>query len=132
MAIDSFDSGESAIDRWDTLHQVLASQKRRMVVYALLDAPEGRRVPLPEAAMAPGSSSDYEKMTICLQQYHLPQMADAGYVRWERDPFCVQRGPRFGEVEAVFDLIHESIDEFPKSLIQGCEIYEEMHSNVQS
>ena len=130
MAIDTSGSGDSAIDRWNQLHQILAAQERRMVIYSLLEVPQERRVPLPEAAMAPESSWDYEEMRIRLEHNHLTQLADAGYVEWDRDPFCVQRGPRFEEVEAVFDVIHDSIDTFPESLISGCEIYEEMHHDV--
>lgn len=130
MALDPSGAEESAIDRWDRLHQVLASQERRMIVYSLLDAPQERRIPLPDAALMPESSWDRERASIRLQHDHLPQLAEAGYVRWERDPFCVQRGPRFEEVEVMFELIHDSIDRFPKSLITGCEIYEELYSDA--
>lgn len=131
MGTDSPGTDGSAVDRWDKLHQALASQKRRMIIYSLLDVPDERRVPLPEAAIPPGSSVDYYRMTIALQHAHLPQLADAGYVRWEREPFCVQRGPRFEEVEAIFRQIHDSIGRFPESLIQGCEVYEELYQDVE-
>jgi len=131
MAIDPSSSGKSAIDRWDQLHEVLASQERRMVIYSLMDAPRERRIPLPEAAMTPESSWDPKRTSLRLQHNHLPKMADAGYVRWERNPFCVQRGPHFEEVEILFNLIHDSIDQFPRSLITGCEIYEELYHDTR-
>ncbi|APX00078.1 hypothetical protein CHINAEXTREME_12030 [Halobiforma lacisalsi AJ5] len=121
----------SAIDRWDQLHEVLASQERRMILYSLKDAPKERRLPLPEAAKAPDSSWDSERAAMRLEHSHLPKLAAAGYVRWERDPFCVQRGRHFEEVEAMFNLIDESIDRFPKSLITGCDIYEELYHDVR-
>lgn len=102
-----------------------------MVLYSLRNAPEERRLPLPDAAMAPQTSLDSEELTIHLQHNHLPMLADAGYIRWEREPFCVQRGPYFEEVESVFDVILDSIDQFPRSLIDGCEIYEEKYEEVQ-
>ena len=102
-----------------------------MVLYSLLNAPTERRLRLPDAAMAPGTPVSADRTHVGLQHEHLPKLADAGYVRWSRDPFCVQRGPRFEEVEAMFDLIHESIDQFPTSLIDGCEIYEERYQNGQ-
>ncbi|WP_340097695.1 DUF7344 domain-containing protein [Salinibaculum salinum] len=131
MVIDPASSGESAIERWNKLHQILASQERRMVLYSLMDAPKERRMPLPEAAMPPESSWDPEQIRIHLKHNHLPQLADAGYVRWECDPFCVQRGPHFEEVAVIFNLIHDSIDQFPRSLITGCEIYEEMYTDAR-
>ena len=122
---------ESAIERWNRLYAVLASQERRMIIYSLKDVPQERRIPLPEAAMTPESSWDAERTSIRLKHNHLPQLAEAGYVRWERDPFCVQRGPHFEEVEVLFGLIHESIDQFPESLITGCDIYEELYEDAR-
>ena len=102
-----------------------------MILYSLMDAPEERRLPLPEAAMAPTSSLDADRLNIGLRHYHLPVLAEVGYVRWEQDPFCVQRGPYFQEVETMMELIHESIGRFPTSLIDGCEIYEDMYESAQ-
>ena len=102
-----------------------------MIIYSLKDVPNERRIPLPEAAMTPESLWDPEKATLRLIHNHLPKLADAGYVRWERDPFCVQRGLHFEEVEVMFNLIHDSIDQFPKSQITGCEIYEELYHDVK-
>lgn len=124
------DMGESAIERWDKVYHVLSSQERRMIIYSLIEAPQDRRLPLPDAAMAPGTTTTPEKMSIRLRHAHLPQLADAGYIRWERNPLRVQRGPDFAEVASVFELIHESIDQFPRSLIDGCEIYEELYQNA--
>lgn len=131
MAIDSSSFGGSAIDRWDLLHEVLASQERRMILYSLKDAPAERRIPLPAAAMTPESSWDPERATLRLKHNHLPKLTDAGYVRWESDPFSVQQGPHFEEVEVMFDLIHDSINRFPESLITGCEIYEELYHDAR-
>lgn len=102
-----------------------------MILYSLRDVPDERRIPLPEAAMTPESSWDPEKASIRLQHHHLPKLADAGYIRWERNPFCVQRGPRFAEAEVLFTLIHESIGRIPESLITGCEVYEELYYDTR-
>jgi hypothetical protein len=123
--------GVSAIDRWDQLYHALSSLERRMVLYSLKGAPRERRLPLPEAAMGPQTAMDAKDVSIHLIHTHLPMLADAGYVRWEREPFCVQRGPYFEEVELVFELVFDSIDRFPPSLINGCEIYEEMYEDAQ-
>lgn len=130
MGIDACRRDESAVERWNQLHEILASQERRMIIYSLMHVPTERRIPLPEAAMPPGSSWDRQLTSIRLQHHHLPKLADAGYVRWERDPFYVQRGPHFAEVESLFGLIHDSIDRFPESLIIGCEVYEELYQNA--
>lgn len=130
MGTNPADMDNSAVERWNTLHHAFASQERRMILYSLIDAPKNRRLPLPETAMAPDTPTTSKKIEVQLQHNHLPELADAGYIRWEKEPFCVQRGPCFDEVEAVFGVIHDSIDQFPTSLIDGCEIYEEMCQNV--
>lgn len=127
MGTDCTEGNGSAIDRWNQLHEALADESRRMVIYSLLDVPKERRLPLPEAAQSPNISIDSKSLKIQLEHHHLPKLADAGYIRWERDPFCVQRGPRYEEVEIVFRQIINSLDQLPKTLICGCEILEKLH-----
>ncbi|WP_226483265.1 hypothetical protein [Natrinema amylolyticum] len=127
MDTDWTGGNESAIDRWNQLHEALADESRRMVIYSLLDVPKERRLPLPEAAQSPNVSTDPETLQLQLEHHHLPKLADAGYIRWEHDPFCVQRGPCYEEVEIVFEQMIESLDQFPETLIGGCEIFEELH-----
>ncbi|WP_226008304.1 DUF7344 domain-containing protein [Natrinema salinisoli] len=124
MDTDWTEGNGSAIDRWNQLHEALADESRRMVIFSLLDVPEERRLPLPEAAESPNTSIDSKSLNIQLEHHHLPKLADAGYIRWERDPFCVQRGPRYEEVEIISKQIIDSLDHLPKTLIYGCEILE--------
>lgn len=127
MDTDWTEGNGSAIDRWNQLHEALADESRRMVIYSLLDVPKERRLPLPEAALSPNISRNSKDLKIQLEHHHLPKLADAGYIRWERDPFCVQRGPRYEEVEIVFKQTIDSLDQLPKTLIRGCEVLEKLH-----
>lgn len=127
MGTDWTDVNGSAIDRWNLLHEALADESRRMVIYSLLDVTQERRLPLPEAAQSPNISISPRELKIQLEHHHLPKLADAGYIRWERDPFCVQRGPQYEEVEIVFKQIIDSLDQLPETLICGCEIFEDLY-----
>lgn len=109
-------------DRWDQLFDVLSAEPRREIVNSLLDAPPDRRLPLPEAAESPNQSMSSGTLAIKLQHHHLPKLADAGYIRWEPDPFCVQRGPHFAEPAFIVEKVFESVDEIPNPLIKNCQI----------
>lgn len=122
---------KSVVDRWDQLYEALAAEHRRMILYSLMDIPKERQLPLPEAARSSNLSIDPDELRIQLQHHHLPKLAEFGYVRWEQDPFCVQRGHAYEEVEAVFSVIVESLDQYPMSLINGCERFEEMYGGRQ-
>lgn len=113
-------------ERWDELFDALAAEPRRMVMVSLLNAPPERRLPLPEAAASPNQSMDRETLAIRLRHHHLPKLANLGYVCWERDPFIVQRGPRFEDPALILELVAESLDGIPKGLVNNCKILQEL------
>ena len=125
-----YSSGEpNWAERWDQLYDALAAGPRRVIISSLGDEPEERRLPLPEAAMSPNQTIDAETLAVELHHHHLPKLANAGYVCWESDPFCVQRGPRFQEVWFVVETLFESVDEMPDSLINNCKNLREITDN---
>lgn len=50
---------------------------------------------------------------IMLVHNHLPKLAKAGYVDWDRDTGEISKGPRFDEIEPLLDLIEAHVDELP-------------------
>lgn len=114
-------------ERWNQLYGALSAVPRRRIIHALMSEPEERRLPLPDAAAPADSSVDGERFLIELRHHHLPMLADAGYVRWEEDPFCVQRGPEFEEAEIVLRRVMEPVDGLPEQLIEDCPILQELH-----
>lgn len=112
-----FDSeSQKTIECWNQLANTLAAGPRRQIILALLNSPEGRRLPLPDAATVPAMSIDSKQYALVLKHSHLPKLAEGGYVQWSNDPFCVQRGPRFEEPEAVFRILLASRDQLPSTL----------------
>jgi hypothetical protein len=65
---------------------------------------------------------DSESLAIHLRHHHLPKLTEAGYVRWDSERFCVQRGPNFAEPAFIVENVFESMDEIPESLIDNCRI----------
>jgi hypothetical protein len=96
-----------------------------MILYSLLDEPPERRVPLPDAAESPNQPMDPETLSIKLRHHHLPLLEEAGYVRWETEPFVVQHGPRFEEPAHIMEMVTESVGEIPGSLVRNCKRFRE-------
>lgn len=72
---------------------------------------------------------DSETLILQLRHEHLPKLADAGYIRWTDDPFCVQRGPNFEEPALFVEAMLGSIDEIPPSLVNNCETIQAIKNN---
>lgn len=46
-----------------------------------------------------------------LTHVHLPKLADAGYIEWDRDAHTVVKGPRFDEIRPLMTAIAPLIDD---------------------
>ncbi|MFB6183611.1 MAG: hypothetical protein ABEI96_03565 [Haloarculaceae archaeon] len=125
MATTSSESG-SRTEIWDQLYEVLAAQPRRMIIFSLLKEPDERRLPLPDAAQSHDQSTNDENFRLQLCHHHLPKLADAGYVRWERDPFRVERGPHFEEPALVVRQMTDNSIEYPRRLREECVVIGEV------
>jgi len=88
-----------------------------------------RRLPLPDAAESPNQSIDTETLCTKLRHYHLPKLAEKGYICWESDPFCVQRGPHFEEPAFILERVTESVDEYPERLLNDCQVLQQRDGN---
>lgn len=123
MSKDSTGASE-ALERWNDLFNVLSAQSRRMIPFSLLGQRKERRLPLPETAVHSDEPTAPEELSIELDHHHhhLPILAEAGYVRWEREPFRVQRGTHFEEAAVILRWIVQSPEEFPSRLVSDREI----------
>lgn len=113
-------------ERWDLLFDALSAEPRREIIKSLLDVPQERRLSLPEAAESPNQSIDAEAFQAELRHHHLPKLAEQGYVRWDRERFCVQRGHNFEELAFIVENVLESVDEVPESLVTNCKIIQKL------
>lgn len=113
-----------------TLFELLADVHRRRVLFALCRS-ESIRVPddvrphgTLRTAESPGDSaggppfepSRQQPLTVLLHHRHLPKLADAGVVDWDRETGVVTRGEAFETVEPALRLVADNADAFPGEL----------------
>lgn len=124
---------EEAIRRWDRVFEALSAAPRRHLVDELAAVPDGGSVSLPDAAMPPaGAASEPEGLRIDLHHRHLPMLADAGYIEWQREPFQAVRGPQFDEVAVVLEGLYANAGAVPEHLLAACPTLEHEHEREQS
>lgn len=111
--------------RWHEIFTVMASGARREILVALMNTPPHVGVKPPGDVDAPDSEGAPERLRLELIHRHLPRMAEAGFVEWDRDPLRVRRGPRFDEVAAVLGAIDGS-EATPRHLTEGRHDLEEV------
>jgi len=101
-------TGESAgLSYWqhraptDRLFEELADPQRRQVLTELAETDLDWLAP--EDALPEGP--DPVAARAALVQVHLPRLADAGFVDWERESEIFGPGPRFEEIEPTIELL---------------------------
>ncbi len=54
-----------------------------------------------------------EACRVRLHHVHLPKLAAAGFITWDRERGVVDRGPRFREIEPAIRLLHDNREKLP-------------------
>jgi hypothetical protein len=95
------------------LFDALGHSYRRAVVAAVVaQSPDAVTVD-PEAAVAAASDDAPDALGDALYHVHLPKLAAAGYIDWDRDASRVAPGPRFDELQPFVDLLGRHPDVLP-------------------
>lgn len=90
----------------DRLFRVLGDPRRRRILARLRDADPGTELDdSPEKLGLDDEPPD--ELEISLVHVHLPKLAEAGAIAWDREAGIVRRGPRFGAIEPMIDLVEE-------------------------
>lgn len=101
--------------RTDRVLAVLRHGRRRRVLTRLADAPDGG--PLRVADVRPDRVDDTgvagEPLATELRHVHLPKLAAAGYVEWDREAGELHLGPAYDEVGPFVDLLRANADALP-------------------
>lgn len=91
----------------DQTFAALADTHRREILLAL--ATRGTDAPALDVLTAV-SGADSESLRLSLHHTHLPKLADADLVEWDRDVLEVSRGPAFDDVAPVLAVLEEDLE----------------------
>ena len=108
-----------------SLFRILAGDLRRHLLVLLCET-ESLRVPedlrrrstaqaqvSQQAEVSADASRATDRLAISLQQNHLPQLEDHGFVEWDRETNTVSRGDSFDEVEPTLRMLLANADDLP-------------------
>lgn len=59
------------------------------------------------------TDGDLSLFTQELYHSHLPKLADAGYIEWDRENDVIRRGPRFSQIAPLVSLMQNHAEELP-------------------
>lgn len=91
----------------DRVFDTLSKQHRRHI---LIELNHGNGVHEQDLIYR-GSSEDENDLQ--LRHDHLPKLAEAGYIEWDRETGAIGPGLRFDEIEPLLELIEDHADQLP-------------------
>lgn len=95
----------------DAALSTLSNKHRRRVLLALLD----HNPQTVEELSTPDDThtGDTEGLRVELHHSHLPKLEAAGLVEWDRETYQVVKGPRFGEIKPLLELLVTNVETLP-------------------
>jgi hypothetical protein len=98
------------------LFEILSHEYNRRILLTVAQDNPRDEDEITSETVADAYEEDGDRIELVEQQLyhtHLPQLADAGFIEWDRDSGTITRGPRFEEVEPLLRLMHDHQDELP-------------------
>ena len=95
----------------DEQFTALSNEHRRRLLLALLEQNPQNEVTVPEDIHV--GERELTHLRNNMFHSHLPQLAETGFIEWDRDAHQVTRGPRFEEIRPLLELIDAHADELP-------------------
>lgn len=97
----------------DKIFRLLSDKDRRRLLVALLDhhPHSDDRIVIPEDIQR-GDPKD-RRRHVRMVHNHLPMLADAEVIRWDRETNEIHQGPRFEELRPVLELLTDHADDLP-------------------
>ena len=101
----------------DEAFSALSNVHRRRVMMSLAEhnPQKDTSIHVPEDVHV--GEKELDDLQIELYHTHLPQLEEAGFIRWKKDEHEIVKGPRFEEVRPVVELIANSTDELPDNQV---------------
>ena len=106
------DQIETSTEVLDEIFDALSHPYRRRILTRLHD-----HNPRDESSFSTDSvaddTDDEDRLLLEIHHQHLPKLAEAGFVDWDREEKVVRRGPRIAEIAPLVELMVEHRDELP-------------------
>lgn len=100
--------------RLDEMLDALADTQRRQLLVELLERDrQGGPVVVDLDADA-----DAERW-LAMDHVHLPKLAEYGIIEYDDESDEVRRGPQFGEIRPLLELLYDHEDELPGAWLRG-------------
>lgn len=90
---------------FDGVFRALSDPDRRRLCIALLRADPLEELSVPEGVRV--GDSDIDDLRGAFHHVHLPLLETLGLVEWEAGDSAVSRGPNFGELRPVLEVLDE-------------------------
>lgn len=92
----------------DQIFSVLSKRRRRLILLMLNNGEVGN-----ETDLTVRSGRDENDVQIELVHNHLPKLAKAGYIEWDRETGEISKGSHFDEIAPLLELLENHADELP-------------------
>lgn len=99
---------------FDDMMNTLAAAQRRKLLFELLE-----RDPQSDPPVVIGDSdaeTDAVADSVTMRHVHAPKLAEHGFIEWDKDTREINRGPDFGDIEPLLELLDEHRIELPPDL----------------
>lgn len=101
---------------WDELFDALRDVHRRRVLMALLELDhQDEAVKVPEEVHV--GERGLEDLQLEMIHHHIPLLANAGYVSWNREDHEIQEGETFEDIRPILELLREHRDELSADFV---------------
>jgi predicted transcriptional regulator len=94
----------------DTLDALGHVHRRNLLVSLLEHNPQDE---LPEVIADADRDRDAVDRLVSMNHVHLPKLEEYGFIEWERESHEVRKGPKFGEIRPVLELLADHEEELP-------------------
>ncbi|WP_254530436.1 helix-turn-helix domain-containing protein [Natrinema gelatinilyticum] len=96
----------------DELFEILSHPTRRRILSTLANRNPRDEEEFQTEAFTP-DDDNLEQFLLQLSHLHLPKLAEAEFIDWNRETNTITRGSRFEEIQPLITLMQEHQDELP-------------------
>ena len=97
----------------DTVLELLAEEHRRRLLVNLLEHNPQDVEDIDLVAGISLADEELAQFRIQMKHTHLPKLADAGVIDWDREAGVVRKGPEFDELRPLLELLRDNADALP-------------------